>query len=361
MVTKEDIRKIANAGILAPSGDNCQPWQIYFDGKDLHLVNIPQRDTSLYNINNIASFISFGAMIENMTIVAKSLGYKTSVSLFPKGEDVPLVASIGFTKEQIFYDPLLPFIAKRCVNRKPYKPKKLDPYAMDLLFKAADECKGAKLYLIEKDREKNLLAKLLSLNDRIVFENKELHNFLFEHLRWTRKKAEDSRDGMSIDSLELGWLQSKFMRLLSSWSIVRFLNIFGFSRFVPLQSYNLCKGSSAICLLLNEGIGLDSYVNGGRSLQRIWLTATSLGLSLHPMTGITFLIQRVRSGGEGLSISHKKLLLNIYQRLQKLCPLEEDHSLIMAFRIGYADSPSDKSLRFPLDKVLVEGQLIEGK
>jgi hypothetical protein len=213
MIEKENITKIINAGILAPSGDNCQPWQIYFDGEKLSLKNIEYKDTSLYNVKNIASYIALGAMIENMTIMAKSLGYEVSVKLFPDRENSSIVAILSFTKGQKISDSLLPFIDKRCVNRKKFKPMQLEHLARESLFKATSKFEGAELYMVEDDEKKKLLAKILSVNDRILFENKNLHDFLFKHLHWSKKEVELSRDGMSIESLELGALQSRMFRL----------------------------------------------------------------------------------------------------------------------------------------------------
>jgi hypothetical protein len=356
MIEKENITKIINAGILAPSGDNCQPWQIYFDGEKLSLKNIEYKDTSLYNVKNIASYIALGAMIENMTIMAKSLGYEVSVKLFPDSENSSIVAILSFTKGQKISDSLLPFIDKRCVNRKKFKPMQLEHLARESLFKATSEFEGAELFMVEDDEKKKLLAKILSVNDRILFENKNLHDFLFKHLHWSKKEVELSRDGMSIESLELGALQSRMFRLLSSWNLVNFLNFFCFSRVVPAQSYRLCRGSSAICMLLMKGKGFEGFVNGGRVFQRIWLTATSLGLALHPMTGITFLIQRLRMTGKtDLTIAHHRLLIELEKQLGEIFPINKEKSMIMAFRLGYADPPSDKSLRLPVDKVLIEG------
>jgi len=78
-------------------------------------------------------------------------------------------------------------------------------------------------------------------------------------------------------------------------------------------------------------------------------------LSLHPMTGLVYLIHTVRSGGEGLSNNHNKMLLKSFDKVKQFCPLGGNESIIMAFRIGFADPPSDKSLRLPLGKVLVFG------
>ncbi len=358
MIEREYLIKIINSGILAPSGDNCQPWQIYFDGEKLSLKNLEYKDTSLYNVKNIASYIALGAMIENMTITAKSLGYEVSVKLFPEGENSSIVAILSFIKGQKISDSLLPFIDKRCVNRKKFKPTPLDRHTRESLFEATAKFKGAELYMVEDDEKKKLLAKILSVNDRILFENKNLHDFLFKHLHWSKKKVELSRDGMSIESLELGALQSMMFRFLSSWNVVKFLNILGFSRVVPAQSYKLCRGSSALCVLIMTGKGLfDSFVDGGRVFQRIWLTATSLGLALHPMTGVTFLIQRLRMTDKTeLTIAHQRLLTELEKQLWEIFPVNKEQSMIMAFRLGYADPPSDKSLRLSIDEILVEGR-----
>lgn len=356
MDDKEHIKNIINAGILAPSGDNCQPWQFHFDGEKLYLKNLEYRDTSLYNANNIASYLAFGAMIENMDIMAKSLGYSMSEKLFPQGNNASIVGVLHFNKGKEFHDPLLPFLGKRSVNRKKYKSRHLELSARDSLLTVVKKYQGAELYIVEDVVRKKKLAKIISLNDRILFENKNLHEFLFKHLRWSRQAVESSKDGMSIESLELGTFQSKIFRLLSSWNLVRFLNIFGFSRFVPIQSYNLCKGSSALCMLLIEGKQFERFIHGGRAFQRIWLTATSLGLSLHPMTGVIFLLQRLRmTNKEGLSVSHQSILKNSEEKLKQIFPINNSKSMVIAFRLGYAEPPSDKALRLPLDKVFLEG------
>jgi len=46
---KEVIKKIIEAGIMAPSGENCQPWRFEVRGNKISIFNIPERDTSLYN------------------------------------------------------------------------------------------------------------------------------------------------------------------------------------------------------------------------------------------------------------------------------------------------------------------------
>jgi nitroreductase len=353
-IQREDLLKVVNAGILAPSGDNCQPWQIYYNKNRLCIKLIEQKDRSLYNFNNSASLIAIGAMIENMSIVAGSLGFNMSVSLFPEEEKPSVISELSFITAEKKHDHLLEFIGIRSVNRRKYKPLYLSPEEKGELMKVAEEG-NAELSLLENDGKKEV-SRILSMNDRVLFENRNLHDFLFEHLRWTREEVEASRDGMSIESLELGGFQSKMFRLFSSWNFVRFMNMFGFSRLVPQESYKLCMSSSALCMLLMDGREPEGFINGGRVFQRLWLTAESLGIALHPMTGLSLLIQRMHiADDKGLSNSHLTLLKSLEEGLRKYFPIDDDKSIIMTFRIGHADPPSDKSLRLPVDQVFVEG------
>ncbi|MBI4680778.1 MAG: hypothetical protein HY753_06150 [Nitrospirae bacterium] len=61
------------------------------------------------------------------------------------------------------------------------------------------------------------------------------------------------------------------------------------------------------------------------------------------------------TGKNDLSATHQKLLLDLEGQLKKIFPINENKSIIMTFRIGYADPPSDKSLRLSVEEVLVEG------
>ncbi|MEW6327824.1 MAG: nitroreductase family protein [Thermodesulfobacteriota bacterium] len=107
MIPKDIISKIVEAGTWAPSGDNCQPWRFKWNGQKLFLFNVPERDTSLYNSRQRASFIAHGAVLENMDIAACSHGYLMRPVLFPEGEDNPLIATIEFRESPRKDDSLL--------------------------------------------------------------------------------------------------------------------------------------------------------------------------------------------------------------------------------------------------------------
>lgn len=345
-IPSEKLKTIIASGVKAPSGDNCQPWIFRQEGDSLLLLNDRGKDTSLYNVSNTASLISHGAVLENMRIASLQFGLDIKEELFPNGEEDDLVARLTFVKTDKKPDSLFDSIKKRCTNRSRYTSAPLADNARKALLEAISGYKGAELYIVEDEDDKKAVAKAVCVNDRLLFENRLMHDFLFEHIRWSQKEAEETRDGMDIRTLGLDPVQQRAFRLLKSWVLVRSMNLFGFSRMVPLQSYQLSKGSSALGLLQVKGIGAKDFVRGGSALERVWLTATYNGLSFQPMTGITFLLNRLYfADGKGLSDSHIKLISETGARLKKVFPLSDNKAMIMIFRIGRAHPPKVVSLR----------------
>ncbi|MDI6791036.1 MAG: hypothetical protein QME44_10180, partial [Thermodesulfobacteriota bacterium] len=322
-----------------------------------------------------------GAVLENMDIAARSHGYSLRPTLFPvrqgassKGEQSPLVAAIEFQECPREDDPLLPFMTKRVTNRNPYKKRRhIDKEAIAALTSIPEETGLGELYLAgrvidnsplpwrERVRVRGkfsddlrLLAKTVAIHDRMLFEDEKLHHFVFEHIRWSEKESLQTKDGMPIKTMGLNSLQIPAFKLLRNWGLVSFLNIFGLSRIIPFQSYKLCIGSSAMGLIQLPGTTPEDFVLGGRLLQRVWLTATKYGLAFHPMTGVTFLIQRLYLDREpGFSEAHKKLLEKAWGYIQRVFPVDRSKGMIMLFRVGYAPPPLVHAPRKAVDNVLL--------
>ena len=117
MITKELIEKILEAGVQAPSGENCQPWRFVARDNKIDILNIPENDLSLYNFRQRGSLIAHGALIENMLIAASVLGYKGSIVLFPNQREDNHVATFTVEKSMPKEERLFASISKRSTNR----------------------------------------------------------------------------------------------------------------------------------------------------------------------------------------------------------------------------------------------------
>jgi hypothetical protein len=344
-LTPDIRRRLLEAGVLAPSGDNLQPWIAQWHDGTLHLSVDPARDRSLYNFRFRASLIALGAMIENIAIEASEYGLATIVSYSDKGQAQLTTATLEFAESDRPPDPLRPFLARRCTNRKGYDVRPLPTAMLQGLRDAISGWPGAELRFVTDRRQMRIVARAASLNDRLLFELRPLHDIFFECLRWTAAEAERTRDGLFIKTLELGPMAPGF-KAMRAWRLVRVARLIGSSRLAPLHSYLTFLHSPAFGFLQMPSTSPGAFVEGGRALQRVWLAATSLGLSVQPMVGMLYLLCYLRpDAGVDLDPSHRRLLERAARLFAPVLPLHDQNAAIMLFRLGFGPAPSATSLR----------------
>ncbi len=334
--------------ITAPSGENCQPWKFFVSGNEIKIFNLPEKDLSLYNFNQFGSYISHGAVIENIVISAKEYGYSSDVSVFPSSQNSNHVSTIRLSKqEEIGRDPLFSYIERRASNRNPYEGRLLSKDSEHKLIQAAGEIEGIGLKLITEKEKKARLGKYLSVSDRLLFENRKLHDFLFSHIIWDEKESQKKKSGFYVKELALPAPIERIFKLLRSWDKVKIFNKFGFSRVAAKGNVKLYSKVGALGAILSENSKPQNYILAGRATQRVWLEATRLGLSIQPVTGIIFFIQRLLGGDrENFSEEQAKMVRNAFNGIVgEFNP--GNKNIAMLFRIGYSKKEAFKSLRLP--------------
>jgi nitroreductase len=351
---QERVRKILEAAIQAPSGDNCQPWRFVVDHDRIDLYDEPAADTSYYNYRQRASLVAHGALLENVALVAPTLGFHARFALFPTPDNPCHIAQITLEECPAKASGLAPFIALRTTNRKRYMGGLLDDEKLAALTTAKADLPDVALYLTSKRPEIERLAEVICLSDRLVFENRRLHDFLFEHIRWSDAEATACRDGLDIKTLELNAFDTLGFKLLKNWRLTRLLGKLGATRAVADNARKLASSASAIGIILGPGSREPlTYLQGGRLLQRTWLHATQLGLSFHPMAGICFMMQRVaESRADELSSLHIQLIIDAIKQVAVMTNCQNPN-VIGIFRIGIADPPTAHSKRKDLSQVLL--------
>lgn len=346
---KEDIRKILEKAVWAPSGDNSQPWKFVIQNNTISVFNVPENDNKYYNYKQNASYIAHGGLIENINIACSFYGYKINIQLFPKKEDKNLVSIINLEKsDKTNKDSLYDFIESRCSNRKAYKEGEVSIGDKNSIEKAQDEIGlgeyGKVLCINGKDSVKKI-AEAVTVNELTVLETKGLHDAFFSEIVWTEKEEREKRMGLYLKSLELNPPQRVGFKLYKSWGVADFLNKLGMARFVARDNAKLYSKSSAMCAVVLSSIGPENMIRAGRISQRFWLRATQLGLSVQPITGTLFLMHRIREN-ETLDISNHHIDL-IKQSFNKIKEIFNSDNLVMLFRIGYNGKPSARSSRRP--------------
>jgi hypothetical protein len=348
---KEIIKEILETAIYAPSGENNQPWKFKLKDNMIDVFNVPERDTSLYNFRQQGLFVAHGALLENIIIASSALGYKADINAFPDKENSNHVASITLNKTEIRDEPLYPFIRKRATNRKPYYPDPLTNKEKAVLLEL-NRLGYGRVALLEDQKTVKELADVLCINERLVFENHHLHKFFFEHMRWTEKEAMDKRDGMYLKTMELPSPATLMFKLLfKRWRFVKFM---GVSKFIAKQTKKMYLAAPAIGIITIDSDSSEDFLAGGRLMQRVWLEATRMGLSLHPSAGTIFFIQRVLKGAtEGFIQENVEMIKSVHQKLVSAFQLH-DETIAFLFRIGRSDPPSACSPRLSLDQLIIK-------
>jgi len=341
---EKEIKSILETAVMAPSGHNYQPWRFHIEGNTIHVFNVPEKDPTIYNFRQRGSFIAHGALLENILIVSSQKGYTGHIHLFPDQDILNLVASVQLKRSSSLHkDPLYPFIPLRTTNRKAYATKPLKDSDQDKMRSVVDEIGGARIQFIGELQQKQMLAGSLSLNERLMLENRHVHQSLFPHLLWTAKEDEEQRTGLYIKTLELPPPVQLAFKLLTLWSFARQSSKIGLPKLVAATTKKLYASCGAIGLITIPGNSDKDFLAGGRILQRMWLTATQLGLSLQPVAGTIYLGQRVLVGDtEKFSTEQVKLIKQSYKTIKEIFGVTTE-TILMTFRIGYGKAPSARA------------------
>ncbi len=348
---KSKIIELVKAGLQAPSGDNCHPWKFLIKANEIVLVNIPEKDDSLYAYEQHPSLISHGAAICNIRLKAKKLGLIATVQYFPNEENPNVIARIVLTDGLTEQNNLSDFIYERITNRHPYESRMIDENLLEDI-KNITRNEGISVSIETRNDKINTLEQIASKNEYLVLTNKYLHKFLFSHVRWASNDLKKNPEGLFIKTLEMKAPQEFAFKIASNWIILKVLNKIGFAKFVASENAKVYTQSAAFIAFSVARSKPLEYIKVGETLQLIWLHLTKNNISGHPLTGIIFLNQQVRNGAKDKFTNDQiDLITKEYDKLENIFNLNEKEIAFM-LRIGHAPKSSAVSPRRKPDEVI---------
>jgi hypothetical protein len=348
----ELARWLVSHAILAPSAHNAQPWLFALRYGCLECRHDTSHDMPTLDFELGATWLAFGAVVENIDLAAGRAGYALTTELFPDRDDPRLVCRIRLAPAEKRFDPLYDQIASRVTNRQRPGRGCLVESSVKSLHGAVREG-GARLHLATDAEALASLASLVGACDRLSLLNEAIHREVMPGYRWTRDEVEAHRDGLDIDAMELFPWERAGTQLLGDWARVRFLRDIGGGKALEELGTKLVESATAVGLITVEQPGRAAFFLAGRAMQRIWLQATADGLALHPITGLPFLLARVERGnGEGLDAGAVAEFKSMRAPFTAVFPDAADRCETFLFRLATgAEAPSAISLRRPLDDV----------
>ena len=356
MISRQVLESLVEKGILAPSADNLQPWKFHLRGETIALYLDPQRCSEIADAGHRASYLSLGAVIENIALAASHEGLSITVHPFPQGESIDRpVATLTLKPSKEPEDLLYRQIEARVTNRKFYHGKPVPEETVNRLVQMGTIPGRSRLLFVGPGKTKNELTRLIGAADQIRFEVEKPHGEFFKAMRFKREEAERAKDGIDLRGLELDLPQRLFFRFISKWERMRWLNRLGMGVSFNLYAQLQVRSSPLVGLLTAENNSPLDDLQGGRIMERVLLKIAQVGLSVQPMMGIPiFIINLQVNGGRFFSPAQRAELLKIKERFFHLFDLNGRAGLIMLFRMGYAPPPTCRSLRRPLADFLIE-------
>ncbi len=353
MLTRDAKDFLVRSAMLAPSADNCQCCLFSWNEDDLIIESDPERTHFFYDVNQESTLITTGALVENISIAASELGLEILPDSVQLSDDGQVSIRIKFRIVEGDPDALARFLPLRCINRKPYEKTAVESRLieqMDRVFSSSDSI-GIKW--IQDRKTKKIFQEIIYLSDRVLFEEKRLHQGLFKFIHM----GDDPfpRDGMNLGVLELSWLQKKIFPLFSQWKYQKMLNKIMVSRAMAFNSVNLLRKTPVYGVLTLEKRTPQGYVEAGRKMERFWILANSLGLAVQPMAGFVFLLNHYYHNKAGyFKPEHQEIIQKINSRFEMTIGVHrtKEISPVMFFRIGYAAPQKNRTGRRPLTEVM---------
>jgi hypothetical protein len=358
----EILLNIVDSALKAPSAENMQPWKWMYSDKTLFLFVDPSCPRSTLDKQMTAVQIALGATSENCILAAHAHGFEIKVEHTPENPGF-CVAFFRFyknpqpsdliQKETHRYDRLIEQVPLRQINRKPNDSRRIPEEALPAMKEAGESIRGVQVTFLETPSELQHAKEILSAFERIRFMHPEENKYLLNSLRWNAPDASEFKDGTSVKSLGLTPSEEAELRMVSAPGVLQHLKDWQGGRAFEKPMRRNIDTASALGLMC---LPYDSSVSdweGGRLVQRMWLTACDKMVSIQPIQAAPVLLNCLRSKGlSGFSKTTLDELILLQESFIKMFGLTQNSKAFFLFRLSMAEPDNSRSPRYPVEEVL---------
>jgi hypothetical protein len=345
----------------APSGDNTQPWRFEIVAADHVVVHgFDTRDHCVYDLTGHPSQISIGAMLETLRIAAAAQGYSAAIArrldspdTHPRF-DVCLSAATVSPIERSKAADLASAIKTRAVQRRPLRTTPLTAPEKTALTESVGP--AFDVIFIEELGQRLRVAALLWSSAWLRLTMREAYEVHRSVIEWGAKFSEERipAAAVGVDPLTsrlMGWA-------MQDWARVQFMNRYLAGTVLPRVQLDLIPAiACAVHVVLvakTDPKTIDHYVAAGAAVQRLWLTATRLGLQHQPeLTPLIF--SGYAREGRMFSADPRMMpaALELDRKLGALIGAGAARRAVWLGRLGRGKAADARSLRLPLNRLIV--------
>jgi hypothetical protein len=182
----------------------------------------------------------------------------------------------------------------------------------------------------------------------VRFQIQEVHEWLAKSFRFNTKPEDPYGEGLDVNTIDLPPGGRWFLRLISSWQRMHWLNKLGmYKAMAMIDSQPIGQAPALVAI-----VGPDSYkdnIAAGQLMNRAWIDLNAQDVAVHPYYVITDQLQRLKDNKIPEHLIRQVSTLENDTR--QILRLQEGEILHMLFRIGYPSKTPVKSKRLPLQRV----------
>jgi len=355
----DPLSRIIDIARWSPSGDNAQPWRfVRVTDNRFRVDTLDQSQHCVYELDGRCNWISIGTLLETLRIAASANGYSASIATLPTtNRFAPSFAVDLHADPHITPDPLAQWIESRCVNRFPYSRRYLQPSEKSTLQNAV----GSKFQI--SFAEGSSRRTWASINQRAALlrlDTREGWELMTRIIEWDAAFSVDRIPDQAVGMPK--WMLKIARRQLETWSwtSTHAMNRFAGGTWMPrllLEWWpSMCCAAHISIKATRPDDSPEGWIRAGGAVQRMWLAATSLGLSHQP--GATPLVfaryarDNIRFTNDERALGRAREMAREMHRILGPDALERT---IWIGRIGEAKNPASRSTRQELSHLMSSG------
>ena len=310
----ERLTHLLRYAVLAPSSHNTQPWRFSVSDDKISVYADTSRWLRVADADRRELYVSVGCALENLLVAAEHFGYAHRTTYLAASEDETPAARVEFVTDgqpsMCRPAELFDAIPQRRTNHNPFDGRPIAPEDMERLEAVCVE-DGARLHLTDDVQIKRQVDRMMVEADAVQFADPA----------W----REELGYWLGQGAFGTPWLMSKISQLA-----VTYLNL---GKGTGKKDSELLMSAPVLGVISTVEDSHASEIKAGQVFERVALTATALGVRVHPMSQILEI--------EPLKADVKSLI--------PAPDVVPQHT----FRLGYAEPEKDHTPRRPLAEVLV--------
>lgn len=350
MVATELFTDLIEAASLAPSADNMQAWAFRLRDGAIEVFLDPRRLLPT-DVGGMFGWIGVGAAVENLVIAAARRGLAATVELSAAGGAAERAALVRLQPDRAD-DPLAGWLAERVTDRGPYDASPLGA-ALVADLGAAVRHLEAGVHWTSARVALARMAEMDASSTYIRLEHAPLRDELLGILRFTRGEVERTRHGLDFEALGMPRAVGLLARQLRRRPVAGAVSLFGVGHLVAKAFALRLRSAGALCLVTARRAGAAGYIEAGRAMERIWLTATASGLAVQPHGVLPQYLTKVEAEPETFLPHHACALQALRAPFDALFPGARAERPAILLRIGRSlGATPRRSVRLPPEQLI---------